>query len=222
MERFILFVDNVSAWFGKAFAWLILVMTFGTSYEVFMRYVLRDPTPWAFDVSYMMYGTLFMMAGAYTLSRDGHVRGDFLYRLWRPRVQARVELTLYILFFFPAVLALVLAGWKYAGRSWRYLEVSVMSPANVPVFQFKTVIVVAGLLLVIQGIAQVCRCLLCIRTGEWPRRAEDVEEMEDVLLREHERDELQHYSEAVDVIDPNEPGKGSGKGAGKDAGENRP
>jgi TRAP-type mannitol/chloroaromatic compound transport system permease small subunit len=212
MDRFILFVDTLSAWFGKAFAWLILVMTFGTSYEVFMRYVLRDPTPWAFDVSYMMYGTLFMMAGAYTLSRDGHVRGDFLYRLWKPPTQAKVELALYILFFFPAVLALVLAGWKYAGRSWRYLEVSVMSPANVPIFQFKTVIVAAGLLLVIQGIAQVCRCIICIRTGEWPQRAEDVEELEDTLLRGAERGELQHYSEAVDVFEPNRSDKRPGAG----------
>lgn len=204
MERFILFVDTVTAWFGKAFAWLILVMTFGVSYEVFVRYVLRDPTPWAFDVSYMMYGTLFMMAGAYTLSRDGHVRGDFLFRLWKPQTQAKVELTLYLLFFFPAVLALIFAGWKYASRSWRYLEVSVMSPANIPIFQFKSVIIAAGLLLFIQGLAQVCRCIVCMRTGVWPRHLADVEEMEQALLREHELNELRHYSEAVDVVDPRE------------------
>jgi len=222
MERFILFVDTVSAWFGKAFAWLILVMTFGVSYEVFVRYVLRDPTPWAFDVSYMMYGTLFMMAGAYTLSRDGHVRGDFLYRLWKPQTQAKVELTLYVLFFFPAVLALMLAGWKYAGRSWRYLEVSVMSPANVPVFQFKTVIVAAGLLLFIQGIAQVCRCILCIRTGVWPRHLADVEEMEQALLRDKELFELKHYSEAVDVMAPGGPDTDPAGNARKRTDEDRP
>lgn len=185
MERFIAVADSITAWFGKAFAWCILIMTFGVAYEVFVRYVLRSPTSWAFDVSYIMYGTLFMMAGAYTLSRNGHVRGDFLYRLWQPRTQARVELALYFLFFFPGVLAFIVAGWKYASRSWRYLEVSVMSPANVPIFQFKMVIVAAGILLLIQGMAQVCRCILCIRTGKWPENAEDVEELETTLLKQY-------------------------------------
>ena len=198
MKAFVEFADSVSAWFGRAFAWCILIMTFGVGYEVFVRYVLRDPTSWAFDLSYMMYGTLFMMAGAYTLSRDGHVRGDFVYRLWSPRTQAKVEFVLYILFFFPAVLALVFAGWKYSARSWRYLEVSVMSPANIPIFQFKTVIVAAGLLLVLQGMAQICRCLICIREGEWPKHAEDVEEMEKILL---EQGALRHASEEVDIVD---------------------
>ncbi len=184
MESLVTFIDRLTAWFGKAFAWCIIIMTFGVGYEVFVRYVLRDPTSWAFDLSYMMYGTLFMMAGAYTLSRDGHVRGDFIYRLWKPRTQARVELVLYFLFFFPGILALILAGWKYAGRSFRFTEVSVMSPANVPIFQFKAIIVAAGILLLLQGIAQVCRCILCIRSGEWPKHEEDVEELEDILLKQ--------------------------------------
>ena len=187
MEKFIDVADAISAWFGKAFAWCILIMTFGVGYEVFVRYVLRDPTSWAFDLSYIMYGALFMMGGAYTLSRDGHVRGDFLYRLWRPQTQAKVELVLYFIFFFPGILALIVAGWKYASRSWRYHEVSVMSPANVPIFQFKTIIVAAGVLLLIQGAVQVCRCVVCIRTGSWPQHAEDVEELETILLMEHER-----------------------------------
>jgi TRAP-type mannitol/chloroaromatic compound transport system permease small subunit len=202
MIRFIEIVDGISAWFGKAFAWCILIMTFGIGYEVFVRYVLRDPTSWSFDISYMMYGALFMMAGAYTLSRDGHVRGDFLYRLWKPRTQAKVELVLYVLFFYPGVIALILAGWKYSSRSWRYLEVSVMSPANVPIFQFKSIIVAAGILLFIQGLAQMCRCIVCIREGAWPKRFDDVEELEDVLLKQHEREILKHGSEAVDVIAP--------------------
>ncbi|TQV74416.1 TRAP transporter small permease subunit [Denitrobaculum tricleocarpae] len=202
MERFIEIVDGITAWFGKAFSWCILIMTFGVGYEVFVRYVLNDPTAWSFDISYMMYGTLFMMAGAYTLSRDGHVRGDFLYRLWKPQTQAKVELVLYFLFFYPGVIALILAGWKYSSRSWRYSEVSVMSPANVPIFQFKTIIVAAGVLLFIQGLAQICRCLICMRDGAWPKAKEDVEEMEDVLLKQHEREILNHGSEAVDVIAP--------------------
>jgi TRAP-type mannitol/chloroaromatic compound transport system permease small subunit len=188
VERFITFADKLSVWFGHTFAWLILLMTFGVSYEVFVRYALGAPTPWAFDVTYIMYGTLFMMAGAYALSQDGHVRADFLYRLWKPRTQAVVELVLYFLFFFPGILALIVAGWKYAGRSWRFLEVSTMSPANIPIFQFKTVIVVAGLLIFIQGVAQVFRCVICLRTGAWPGKLEDVEELEQVLIKEHERE----------------------------------
>lgn len=202
MERYIAFADKVSAWFGKAFAWAILVMTFGIAYEVVVRYAFRNPTAWAFDISYMMYGALFMMAGAYTLSRDGHVRGDVIYRLWKPRTQAAVELVLYFLFFFPGILALMIAGWRYAARSYRYMEVSVMSPANVPVFQFKMIIVAAGTLLLIQGIAQVFRCILCIRRGEWPARPQDVEELEKVLIAEHEREVLRHHGEAVDVRTP--------------------
>jgi TRAP-type mannitol/chloroaromatic compound transport system permease small subunit len=184
MMGYIRFADALSAWFGKAFAWLILLMAFATGYEVVVRYVFNNPTAWAFDVSFIMYGTLFMMAGAYTLSRGGHVRGDFLYRLWQPRTQARVDLVLYIIFFFPGVTALILSGWKYAERSWRFGEVSVNSPAGIPIYQFKTVLVVAGILLFIQGIAQVMRCIHCIRTNEWIVAPEDVLETEDLLLKE--------------------------------------
>lgn len=184
MIGFIRFADNLSAWFGKGFAWLIIMMAVGTGYEVFVRYVLNSPTPWALDVSFIMYGSLFMMGGAYTLSRGGHVRGDFLYRLWQPRTQAKVDFVLYILFFFPGVLALIIAGLKYATRSWSYGEVSVNSPANIPVYQFKTVIVVAGVLLLIQGIAQLCRCILAMRTNEWLEADEDVFETEDMLVQD--------------------------------------
>lgn len=204
METYIRLADKLSAWFGKAFAWCVMVMTVGVAYEVFARYLFNRPTAWAFDLTYMMYGTMFMMAGAYALSRDSHVRGDFIYRLWKPRVQAGIELVLYFLFFFPGVLALVFAGWRYAGRSWRYLEVSVMSPANIPIYQFKSVIVAAGVLLVIQGIAQVFRCIITIRTGAWPGKEADVEEMEAVLQKEG-LSALQHGSEAVDVVTPMEP-----------------
>lgn len=184
MERFILVVDSFTAWVGKAFSWCILLLTFGTAYEVFVRYALRDPTSWAFDISYMMYGLLFMMAGAYTLARDGHVRGDVIYRLWKPKTQATVELVLYIFFFFPGILAFIFAGAEYAAESFFYKEVSVMSPANVPIFQFKMVIPVAGAILLLQGLAQVCRCIVCLRTGVWPAHLEDVEEMEVSLLHE--------------------------------------
>lgn len=200
VDSIVRFIDSISAWVGKAFAWCILVMTFGVSYEVFVRYVLRDPTTWAFDISYIMYGTLFMMGGAYTLSRDGHVRGDVIYRLWRPRVQASIELTLYVLFFFPGVIALVVAGIKYAGRSWQYLEVSVMSPANIPIYPFKTIIPIAGALLCLQGIAQVMRCIQCLRRGAWPKPEHDVEEMESVLL--HTREQTARVPELISSKSP--------------------
>ncbi len=205
MTRFLFFIDSLSTWVGKAFAWLILILTLGVSYEVFVRYALRAPTTWAFDFSYITYGAMFLMAGAYTLSRDGHVRGDFIYRLWQPRTQAAVELVLYFLFFFPGVLALVFAGWKYSARSWGYLEVSSNSPAGIPIFQFKSVIVAAGILLFLQGIAQVFRCIICLRTGEWVRAAEDVEELEKVLMEAKTLDVLKHDSEAVDIPSGYEP-----------------
>ena len=182
MTAYINFADRLSAWFGKGFGWLILLMTLGTVWEVIVRYIFSSPTAWAFDLSYTMYGALFMMAGAYTLSRGGHVRGDFLYRSWPPRWQARVDFVLYFVFFFPGVLALIITGWKYAARSWGYGEVSISSPAGMPVYQLKSVIVAAGLLLFIQGIAQVMRCILCMRTGEWLLPEDDVRETDEILI----------------------------------------
>lgn len=190
MVRYIRFADSVSAWFGKTFGWLIILMTFGMSYEVLVRYMFNAPTPWSLDVSFIMYGTMFMMGGAYTLSRGGHVRGDFVYRTWKPRTQAMVDLVLYIIFFFPGILALVLTGWKYAARSWSYTEVSVNSPAGIPIYQFKSVIVAAGILLIIQGIAQVFRCILCMRDGYWLTAEEDVEETEEILIKKAAKGEL--------------------------------
>ncbi len=184
MDGFIRFADRLSGWFGKTFGWLVILMTFGMAYEVFARYMFNAPTPWALDLSFIMYGTMFMMGGAYTLSRGGHVRGDFIYRSWSERTQAKVDLVLYFLFFFPGILALVFTGFKYAGRSWSYAEVSVNSPAGIPIYQFKSVIAAAGILLLIQGIAEVCKCILCIRNGSWPLSETDVEETEQLLIKQ--------------------------------------
>jgi TRAP-type mannitol/chloroaromatic compound transport system permease small subunit len=185
IDRFIYGIDQLSRTIGHAFAWCILILTFGTCYEVFVRYVLNNPTSWAFDMSYLMYGGLFFMAGAYTLSRNGHVRGDFLYRLWRPRTQGIIELTLYILFFYPGVLALVYAGWGYGIDAFRLREVSVNSPIGIPVWQLKLMIPFGAALLAVQGLAEVLRCIICIRDDRWPPRLHDVEELEDVLIEEH-------------------------------------
>ena len=187
LQTFLISIDRFSMAVGHAFAWCILVLTLGTSYEVFMRYILNDPTSWAFDMSYILYGALFIMAGAYALSRDAHVRGDVLFRLLRPRVQATIELVLYFIFFYPGVTALIIAGFGYAHDSFGYREVSVNSPAGVPIWQLKALIPLAGGMLFIQGIAQVIRCILCIQTGRWPRRLHDVEELETVIQHEHEK-----------------------------------
>jgi len=184
MNRFLLFIDSLSMWVGKAFAWLILILTLGVSYEVFVRYVLRAPTTWAFDFSYITYGALFLIAGPYTLSRGGHVRADVLYRFWKPRTQASMDLALYILFFLPAVLAFIYSGWNYAAMSVRFREVSIFSPAGVPVFPLKALVPLTGILLLLQGIAEIIRCIICIRNGEWPQRLHDVEETESIIMQE--------------------------------------
>jgi len=185
IERLILNIDRLSKAVGHAFAWCIIILTFGTSYEVFVRYVLRDPTSWAFDMSYIMYGGLFLMAGAYALSRNAHVRGDVFYRLWPQRVQATVELILYFIFFFPGVIALMYAGWGYGHESWRIQEVSVNSPVSVPIWQLKMMIPFAAFFLFLQGIAEVLRCLVCLRTGAWTPRLHDVEELEIAIAQQH-------------------------------------
>ena len=186
MTRFLFFIDSLSTWVGKAFAWLILILSLSVTYEVFVRYALNAPTTWAFDFSYITYGALFLMSGAYALARNNHVRGDFIYRKWAPRTQATVDLVLFILFFLPGVCALIYSGYNYAAMSVRFREVSIFSPAGIPVFPLKVLIPVAGTLLLIQGIAEIIRCILCIRSGEWPQRLHDVEEMETVILHEQQ------------------------------------
>src|SRR5690554_5031162 len=177
-------IDQISKSVGHAFAWCIVVLTLGTSFEVFVRYVLNDPTSWSYDLSYMLYGALFMMAGAYALSRGAHVRGDVFYRLMPPRVQGGLELVLYILFFFPGVTALCLSGWAYGVESLRIVERCVYSPVSVPIWQLKMVIPAAAALLFLQGIAEVLRCIVCLKTGAWPERLHDVEELEATVLQQ--------------------------------------
>ena len=182
MNRLIYAIDQLSKTVGHAFAWCIVILTLGTSYEVFVRYALDDPTSWAFDFSYIMYGALFYMAGAYTLSRGGHVRADMFYRLWRPRTQAAVELVLYILFFFPGIISLMYSGWIYGNESMKIFEKSINSPVGIPIWQIKMLIPVGALLIALQGLAEVLRCVLCLRDGQWPPRLHDVEELEKQIL----------------------------------------
>lgn len=183
MTRILLFIDLINTWVGRVAGWLILVLTFGVSYEVFVRYVLNAPTTWAYDVSYMVYGALFLLAGPYTLSRNGHVRGDMLYRTWKPRNQARLDLFLYIIFYFPGILALCYSGYNFAYLSVLFKEVSIFSPAGAPVFPLKALIPITGVLMFLQGFVEVVRCIQCMRTGVWPQRLHDVEETESVIIQ---------------------------------------
>ena len=186
MNPFLYFVDSLSAWMGKMFAWCIVLLTLATVFEVFVRYVLNSPTSWAFDMAVQMYGSLFMMAGAYTLSRNGHVRGDVIHRLLPIKCRAGLDLTLYILFLMPGCIALVYYGFEFASDSWRYKEVSWSSPARTQIYFFKTIIPLAGFLVLLQGVAEAYRCVICIRTGAWPARLADVEETETMALHDKE------------------------------------
>ncbi len=177
-QKFVDGAARVSVWTGKLSAWLIVVLMLVVCTEVFKRYILNAPTPWIFDVNSMTYGTLFMMCGAYTLAQGGHVRGDFLYGNMRPRTQAWLDLVLYVLFFIPGILALVYAGYYYAADSWRIGEHSSVTADGPPLYYFKSVIPIAGALVMLQGIAEIVRCVACIRTGSWPERMRDVEEID--------------------------------------------
>jgi TRAP-type mannitol/chloroaromatic compound transport system permease small subunit len=178
VQKLLLRVDSISTLAGKAFAWLIVALMLTVVVEVFKRYMLNAPTAWIFDVNNMMYGTLFMMCGAYTLAQNGHVRGDFLYGSMKPTTQARLDLVLYIVFFFPGIVALAYAGFDYAEYSWRINEHSNTSADGPAVYPFKAMIPLAGALVLLQGIAEVVRCIVCIKTGAWPERLKDAEEID--------------------------------------------
>jgi len=186
-------IESLSVWIGRAFGWCILILTLSVSYEVFVRYVLNKPTVWAFDMMVQMYGALFLMAGAYALAQDGHVRGDVVYRLFPVKVQGFIDFVLYILFFFPGMIALAWYGAEIASDSWRYKEVSWNSPARIQIYFFKTLIPLAGFLLILQGFAELIRCWKAMRTGVWMPRLDDVKETEDALA------ELSEQPSSVDV-----------------------
>jgi TRAP-type mannitol/chloroaromatic compound transport system permease small subunit len=184
MQKLLLTIDKISTFAGQFFSWLIVALTFMISWEVFSRYFLDSPHAWAFDVMSMMYGSLFMMAGAYTLSKNGHVRGDVLYGFFPPRLQAGLDLALYILFFVPGVFALAYAGYGYAADSWAINEHSNITANGPPVYPFKTIIPIAGAILFLQGLVEIVRCIICLQTGQWPSRGQDVEEVDVEKLKE--------------------------------------
>ena len=191
MQKLFLTIDKISTFVGQTFSWLIVSLTFMISWEVFSRYVLDKPHAWAFDVMIMMYGTLFMMAGAYTLAKAGHVRGDVLYGFFEPRTQATLDLILYILFFIPGVFAMTYAGYFFAAESWAMNEHSSITAEGPPIYPFKIMLPLAGAFLLLQGIVEIIRCVICIQQGAWPSRAEDVEEVDVDKLKEmvHVKDE---------------------------------
>jgi len=183
MQKALLAVDRFSTWFGKAFAWVAVLLTLMISAEVFSRYVLNKPHAWVLDAQIMLYGTLFMTAGAYTLSKNGHVRGDVLYGFFRPRTQATIDLVLYIVFFLPGIIALTWAGWAYANESLAIRE-QTFNADPLPLYPFKFVIPLAGALLLLQGLVEIVRCVVCLRVGAWPAREGDVEEVDVEQLKE--------------------------------------
>ncbi len=191
MQKLLLTVDKISTIVGQSFSWLIVTLTIMITWEVFSRYALDSPHAWAFDVMIMQYGTLFMMAGAYTLAKNGHVRGDVLYSFFMPRTQATIDLILFIVFFIPGVFALTYAGYTYAAESWALNEHSNVTAEGPPIYPFKTMMPLAGAFLLLQGIVEIVRCVICIRQGQWPSREPDVEEVDLVKLKEmvHVKDE---------------------------------
>ena len=191
MQNLLLAIDKISTFVGQAFSWLIVALTFMISWEVFSRYALDNPHSWAFDVMIIMYGTLFMMAGAYTLAKAGHVRGDVLYGFFEPRTQATIDLALYIVFFIPGVFALTYAGYYFAAESWAVNEHSSITASGPPIYPFKTMLPLAGAFLLLQGLVEIIRCVICIQQGEWPSREQDVEEVDVGKLKEmvHVKDE---------------------------------
>ena len=178
MQNLFLTIDRISTFVGHCFAWLVVGLTGLIGYEVFSRYVLNNPHAWAFDAQIMLYGTMFMMAGAYTLAKNGHVRGDILYGFLKPRTQAIFDLILYIVFFIPGGVALAYAGYSFAADSWRILEHSSITADGPPLYPFKTILPIAGVFLLLQGLVEIFRCIVCIKQGEWPSREQDVEEVD--------------------------------------------
>ncbi len=191
MQKILLFIDKVSTWVGRAFSWLIVALTFLMTWEVLSRRFFDSPHAWVFDGQIQLYGILFMMSGAYTLAKSGHVRGDVLYGFFSPRVQATIDLTLYLFFFIPGTVALAWAGWRYAGESWFIREQSTVMIDGPPIYTFKSFIPAAGALILLQGVAEIVRCVLCLKRGEWPSRIEDVEEVDVDKLKQmvHVKDE---------------------------------
>jgi len=184
LQQYLLFVDDLSTWVGKAFSWCILILTFVVVYDVTARYVFTAPTGWAYDTEYILYGTLFMMSGAYAVSRNAHVRGDFISRRFPFRVQAVIELLCYLLFFFPGVTALLYSGYGFFHLSYIANEHSASSPTGPPIWPFKGIIPLTAIFMLLQGVVEVTRCIIAIRTGKWPQRRHDVEELEKVILEE--------------------------------------
>lgn len=210
MQKFLATIDRVNTRIGQFFGWLVLALTLFVTYEVFSRYVLSNPHSWSFDAMNMMYGTMFMMAGAYTLAKNGHVRGDVLYGFFPPRLQASLDLILYFLFYFPGVIALAWAGYYYAAESWVINEHSTITADGPPIYPFKAVIPLAGITLLFQGFVEVVRCIGCLRQGDWPKRDEDVEEVDLEKFREMVHVKEEDIQKLDEIMVQREHGKHTG------------
>src|SRR3977135_1692864 len=220
IQRFLHTADRISTWAGKVAAWLIIALMTVVCVEVFKRYILNAPTAFIYDINNMLYGTLFMMCGAYTLAQNAHVRGDFLYSSMRPRTQASLDLALYLAFFIPGILGLMYAGYDYALDSWRIREHSNVTSEGPPVYQFKAIIPIAGTLVMLQGLAEIMRCVVCLRTGQWPERLKDAEEIDVVeqqLAKSAYVDEESRERAIAHVHEIDDAARQRGKGGSGDA-----
>jgi TRAP-type mannitol/chloroaromatic compound transport system permease small subunit len=209
MQKLLLLTDKISTFVGQAFSWTIVILTLIITYDVGSRYLFNAPNAWAFDAEYMLYGTLFMMAGAYTLAKNGHVRGDVLYGFFEPRTQATIDLILYVVFFIPGIVALAWAGYTFAADAWAIKEHSSVTADGPPIYHFKTIIPIAGALLLLQGVAEIIRCVICLKNGAWPSREEDVEEVDVDKLKEMVHVGDAEIAELDKLVVKNEPAKGA-------------
>ena len=150
-------IDALTRAVGKAIAWLILPMVLSLVWEVVARYFFNAPTVWAYDMTFMLYGTFFMVGSAWTLQKGGHIRTDVYYGRWSPRTQARVDLACYVVFFFPAMAVMGWLGIEYFLKSYGQNERIVTSPWLPIVWPFKFMIPATAALLLLQGIAECIR-----------------------------------------------------------------
>ena len=158
-------LDAVTRAVGRVVAWLIIPMVASLVYEVTARYVFDAPTVWAYDMTYMLYGTFFMLGSAWTLQRGGHIRTDSFYGEWSPRTRAIVDAICYLLLFLPAMAVFLKLGAEYFWKSFQQNERIVTSPWLPIVWPFKLVMPVTALLLILQGVSELIKSLRVIAKG---------------------------------------------------------
>jgi TRAP-type mannitol/chloroaromatic compound transport system permease small subunit len=158
----------VGEWSGQLFKWLIIPMVAGLTYEVLARYAFNAPTIWAYDLTYMLYGSHFMLGATYTLYTGGHIRTDVFRHKWSVRTQGAVDAVLYLVFFFPGMFFFCLAGWDNFLHSYAIGETSDASSWRPVLYPLKFVVPFSAFLLMIQGISEFLKSVHAFRWSQWP------------------------------------------------------